>query len=297
MSGNKNGSGIGAGLLVLVAAIVLGLFIDLLGPAYGFFGKVPTGSVGIVTHFGEVKNESLAEGFHAKGFFDKITNMNLRTQKRTYNFLAFSKDIQEVNVQMTIAFNIDATTAPVLFKTIGTEYDEIILQPRVYEDTKVIFSRYTAEQLVENRDALSNEICALLASEMMPKGINISEVSILDIDFSDAFTNAVEAKQVATQEKLRTQTEQERKTIEETEAAKRKVIAAQADADAQKATADAEAYSIRVKAEAEAEANALINASLTDALIDYTRAQKWDGQYPSTYFGGGEEFTPMIAID
>lgn len=52
-------------------------------------------------------------------------------------------------------------------------------------------------------------------------------------------------------------------------------------------------YSIRARAEAEAEANAMINASLTDELIDYTKVQIWDGQMPM-YMGNG---TPILNFD
>ena len=50
-------------------------------------------------------------------------------------------------------------------------------------------------------------------------------------DFTDAFTNAVEAKQVAAQNKLKAQTEQEQATMEEEARAKRAIITANAEAE------------------------------------------------------------------
>ena len=63
--------------------------------------------------------------------------------------------------------------------------------------------------------------------------------------------------------------------------AERETIAAQAKAERDKIAAEAEAYAIKTKADAEAEANAKVAASLSDALIDYVRAQAWDGKLPT----------------
>jgi len=115
--------------------------------------------------------------------------------------------------------------------------------------------------------------------------IEVVGTSIEDIDFTDAFTNAVEAKQVAQQEKLRAQTVAEQQIIEANASADVKKVQANADAEACKIAADAEAYEIEVKANAEAEANRKIVESLSDKLIDYVRANAWNGEYP-TYYGG-----------
>ena len=89
------------------------------------------------------------------------------------------------------------------------------------------------------------------------------------MDFTDAFTDAVEAKQVAEQNKLKVQTEAEQKVIE-----------AEAAAAVKKTQAEAAAYEITVKAEAEAEANKKLAASITNALIDYKYYEAWDGKLP-----------------
>ena len=89
------------------------------------------------------------------------------------------------------------------------------------------------------------------------------------MDFSDAFTDAVEAKQVAQQNKLRAETEAEQKVIE-----------AEAAAEVRKVEADAAAYEILAQAEAEAEANEKLAASITDGLIEYQYAQSWNGELP-----------------
>lgn len=271
-------------ILVVIAIIFGGLFIDILEPTYGFFGKVDAGNVGIVTTFGKIQDETLQSGFHAKNFFSRINQVNVRTQRGTIDLVAFSSDIQQTTLKVSINFNITPEIASRLFKTVGTDYVKTVIAPRVNEDTKIVVSAYTAEALIEKRESLSEEVLVLLRKDLEDYGITISSVSIENIDFTDAFESAVEAKQVASQQKLTAQTEEDKKTIQTKAEAERKKIAA-----------DAEAYTIKTQAEAEAEANKKISETLTDELIRYHEAQVWDGKLPTTYIGGGESI-PVINV-
>lgn len=280
-------------LLVIIMAFVI---VDIVDPVYGFFGKVPTASVGVVTRFGKIEKETLNPGFHMKGWFDRINVMSTKTQKYTVETAAFSSDIQQVNVKLTFNYNVDRVNAPALFETVGKSYESMLIQPRLIENVKVVFARYNAENLLVNRGTLSTEICELMKEDLIEFGINASGVAIEDIDFSDAFTNAVEAKQVATQEALTAKTEQEKLTMQAEAEAKRKKVEAEAKAEIAKLEADAKAYSVQVEADAEAEANAKIAASLSDQLIEYRYTESWNGELPNTFIGS-DEALPIINVD
>lgn len=256
---------------------------------------VPTGYTGIVTTFGKVHDEVLDAGLNFHAPWDNVIKMDNREQRITFNLEAFSKDIQQVDVQGSINYNIDKSTAMNLYKDVGTNYSEILIGPRINEDVKIIIAQYTAENLIESRQKAADAIYELIKSELAPKGINVISFAIENIDFTDAFESAVEAKQVATQEKLRAQTQQEQQTMEAEQAAKRKTIAAQADAEVAQIQADADAYAVKVKAEAEAEANKKVSASLTKDLINYTQVNNWDGKLP-VYNGGGNTI-PIINFE
>lgn len=253
---------------------------------------VPTGYTGIVTTFGKVHDEVLDAGLNFHAPWDNVIKMDNREQRITFNLEAFSKDIQQVDVQGSINYNIDKSTAMNLYKDVGTNYSEILIGPRINEDVKIIIARYTAENLIESRQKAADAIYELIKNELAPKGINVISFAIENIDFTDAFESAVEAKQVATQEKQKAQTQQEQQTMEATQAAERQRIAAQAEADVKKIDADADAYATKIKAEAEAEANDKINKSLTDQLISYNQMLRWDGKLPT--FMGGDSMIPVL---
>ena len=266
-----------------------------LAVALSCISYVPTGYTGIVTTFGKVHAETLDAGLNFHAPWDNVITMDNREQRVEFSLQAFSKDIQQVDVQGSINYNIDKTTAMNLYRDVGVEYATILIGPRIQEDVKIIIAKYTAENLIENRQKAADAIYELIRDELAPKGINIISLAVENIDFTDAFESAVEAKQVATQEKQRAQTMQEQQTMEATQKAERDRIAAQAQADVQKIEADAEAYAIQVKAEAEAEANKKLNASLTDQLIDYNKVLHWDGKLPT--FMGGESTLPILNLN
>ena len=256
------------------------------------FCQVSTGYTAIVTTFGKVEDYTLEAGFHMKAPYQRIILMDNREQKTPFSTQAFSSDIQQVDIVGSINYAINKSTAMTLFKEVGTDYFQKLINPRMLENTKAVFSKYTAENLVSAREELSVQIRDNLSQEMEKYGINIISVSIENLDFTDAFTDAVEAKQ-----KLQAEIEQEQKTMETQQQAERQKIEAQAKADVLKVNADAEAYSTRIKAEAEAEANRQIAESLTSELIEFTQVQQWNGELPAYVSGAAAEALPVLSLN
>lgn len=246
---------------------------------------VPTGHTGVIATFGRVEDRTLDAGVHLVAPWQRVIKMDNRIQKHSVELSCFSSDIQEVKVVYTVNYQINKTNAMTIYATIGTNYFDTVITPNISEAVKVSAAKFTAESLVNDRNKLASNIETNLIDLLKQYNIEVIGTSIEDIDFTDAFTNAVEAKQVAQQDKLKAQTVAEQKVIEAEAAANVKKVNAEADANAKKIAADAAAYETRVKADAEAEANRKIVGSLTNELIDYVRANNWDGKYP-TYFGG-----------
>lgn len=250
---------------------------------------VPTGYTGILTTFGRVEERTISAGAHMIMPWQNVVKMDNRTQKVQINTSAFSSDIQQVDLQISVNYCIDQSTAQELYKTVGINYYENVMYPRILENTKAIFSKHTAENLISLRNNLSDLIAESTADDMKPYGITIVSIAIEDIDFTDAFTIAVEAKQVAAQNKLTAETEQARMTMEEQATAERAVIAAKAEAEKAVIAANADLEVVKVQAEAalyagekEGEMNKRISESLTDPLIQYYWIKQWDGELPTT---------------
>jgi regulator of protease activity HflC (stomatin/prohibitin superfamily) len=274
----------------------------LAGAALAPYTVVPTGHTGVVTTFGRVENYTLTEGFHLKNPVQQVVLIDNRAQKATVSMQAFSSDIQQVDLVCSVNYQVDRDTAQNLYRNVGVDYYEKIMLPRIQENVKAVFTKYTAENLVGARSTLSAQVKELLAPLMKANGIEIIAVSIEDIDFTDAFTDAVEAKQVAEQTKLRVETEQSQQVSVEKATAERRIIAANAEAQERAIFAEADAQVARVQADAaryageqEAAKNQALAQSLTDEFIQYLKVTRWDGSVPQVQLSGGEAY-PVINL-
>ena len=241
-------------LLALVGVLVI---------VFSCYVSIPAGHTGVVTTFGSVENYTLEAGMHFKLPWQEVIKMDNRVQKSTQDMSCFSSDIQEVSMTYTVNYQISKQDAMTIYKTIGIGYYDTVIAPCITESVKIVTAQYTAEDLVSSR--------SLMAAQIEEVG-----ASIENMDFTDAFTDAVEAKQVAEQNKLRAETE-----------AQQRVLEANAAAEIKRIEAEADAYELTTRAEAEAEANRKIAESLTEALIAYTYAENWNGELPTFMTGDG----------
>lgn len=249
-----SGKLLGAIVIVLAAVIVLSNCVK----------EVPTGHTGVVTTFGKVEDYTLEAGVHFINPFSKVIKIDNRTQKQSVEMNAFSSDIQEVQVIYTINYSIDKANAQNLYKNIGLTYYETVILPKVTESVKSIMAQYSAENLVSCRSEVAQKIESMLTTSLAKFNIHVVATSIEDLDFTDAFTDAVEAKQVAEQNKLKAQTEAETKIIQ----------------------AEAEAKVKLIEAEANAKANELLTESLTKDILQKLAIERWDGKLPTVLSDG-----------
>lgn len=277
------------GVVILIIAIILFIISCI--------GIVPTGYTGILTTFGAVEERTVSAGINFIAPWQKVVKMDNRTQKVEITTSAFSSDIQQVDIIMSVNYCIDQQTARELYRTIGKNYYESIMYPRIQENTKAIFSQYTAENLISKREILSSSIVDLMREDMQGYGIQIISIAVEDLDFTDAFTSAVEAKQVAAQNKLTAETQQAQKTMEQEAEAERAIIAANAKAEQDIIAAKADLEVVKVQADAalyagerEANMNERIAAALTPDLINYYWIKQWDGVLPSTVLGSDSSY-------
>ena len=298
----------------------------------GCIASVKTGHTGVVTTFGKVENYTLDAGFHTKAPWQSLVQMDNRVQKASVDMACFSKDIQEVNCKYTLNYQISKADAQDIYRTIGKEYYDTVITPNVSESVKTIMAHYTAEELIGSRDSLAAAIEELLGKQLEKYHIEVVSTAIEDLDFTDAFTDAVEAKQVAQQNKLKAATEQEQKTMEAQQAAARAKIQAEADAEVAKIQAQADMEVAKIGADS-AEYQGRKEASIalqrlasingwtvvssdqginelfkpdgsevtaeelavgSANLIKYYYTQAWDGVLPQTYLGGDEEISKVV---
>lgn len=233
---------------------------------------VEAGHTGVIVTLGKVKNSTLQEGIHVKApFVQQVVEIDNRITKLEVETEAFSKDLQTVATTLAINYRVDTTKSYSIYKNIGADYETVLVIPAVNEVLKAITAKYTAEESVTNRALISDGLVEGLNEKLNGNGLYVTDVNIINFDFSEAFINAIEEKQVAQQKLLKAETE------------KQTAIK----------NAEAQAETIKIKANADAEANKKLNDSLTDRVIEYNKVEKWNGVLPQVTGNGGT----MISLD
>lgn len=257
------------GLILIVVAILV--FFLFLNP----WVQIGAGERGVVLNFGAVQENVLGEGLHFRvPIMQKIIPMDVKVQKAVTNADAASSDLQQVSSAVALNYHIIPDKANIVYQTIGIHFKERVIDPAVQEVVKAVTARYTAEELITKRPAVSEAMKSSLTERLMAYNIAVDAFSIVDFNFSRAFTEAIEAKQTAEQLALKAKRDLERVKIE----AEQKVTAAKA----------------------EAEALRLQKANISPELIDLRRVEanlkaieKWNGILPQVTGGGA---VPFIGI-
>lgn len=239
--------------IILKRSIIIGVIVILLFGSC--FRIVESGEVGIRVRLGKVTGNVISDGINVKlPFIERIEKMNIRVQKTEVTTNSSSKDLQDVDMSLVVNYRIDKEQAIKLYKTVGKDYERVVLEPAIEEGIKAVTSRYTAEELITQRSKVSEECKEELEKKVSKYGLIINDFNITNFKFSEEFSRAIEEKQVAEQKVLTAKQELEKEKIE----AEKKIVAA----------------------EAEKRANELKSASLTDNIIKEKFIEKWDGQLP-----------------
>ena len=257
--------------------LILTIFVVILAVIFlgSSFVVIPAGHTGVALTFGKVEDVVLQEGLHFKvPFVQKIVVVDNRIVKLDVNTEAFSKDLQTITTVVAVNYHVGKENSQTLYKNVGMGFEEVLITPAVNEVLKAVTAKYTAVELVSSRAEVSMLLDEGLNEKMNAYGIFINELNIINWDFSEEYINAVEAKQVAEQNLIKTRTEQEQALVIANTEAQKRVIAA-----------EAEANEIKVLAEANAESNRILTESISELLIKYQTVAKWDGKLPTVMAG------------
>ena len=249
--------------------VMLGFLIVLMLVMILFFAgstTVPTGHIGVVTLYSKVQERYLDAGFHlVKPFVESVHDVDIRTQKYQATVEGSAKDLQIVDIVMSINYQIKPEKASTLYAKVGANYNDTILNPALQSGLKAAIARFTAEEMVTKRDEVARTITDELNARLEEYFI-ISAVNLENIGFTDEYNKAIEAKTTNEQKALAEKSQLE-------------IIKVQNE---QKINT----------AEAEAKIRELQSQSVTEKSLEQLRLeiqremiQKWNGQFPSTMLG------------
>ncbi|MFZ4441458.1 MAG: prohibitin family protein [Syntrophales bacterium] len=256
-------------LMVIVGAIIFLIFF--IRP----WVQVGAGQRGIVLNFGAVQKLVLEEGLHLRiPLMQEVVFMDVKLQKAETDAAAASADLQDVSSRVALNYHVVPDKANIVYQKIGLQFKERIIDPAILEVVKAVTAKYTAEELITKRPAVSEAMRLALMERLIVNNIAVDAFSIVIFSFSKIFTEAIESKQTAEQLALKAKRDLDRIKIE----AEQKITAAKAEAE-----------SLRLQ-----------RANISPDLIELRKIEanmkaieKWNGVLPQVTGGGA---IPLIGL-
>ena len=270
----KNRGNIVINGLVGIAAVVLLVLL------FGSFAVVDSGERGVVVRMGKVTDRILGEGFtQKKPFVESVVEMNVKSQLIKIDAAAASKDLQDVDLRVALNYRLDPAQVANIYQQVRKDYADVWILPMLVESVKSVTAEYTAEELITKREIASQKMSESIKKRLETRGIVVEAFNLIDIQYSDSFTRAIEAKVTAEQDAL---------------AAKNKLAQVEFEAQQRAARAEGDAQATRIEAEAKAKAIEIEAAALRQNkdLLDLRAIEKWDGKLPQITSGA----TPFVNI-
>ncbi|MFA5657986.1 MAG: prohibitin family protein [Oscillospiraceae bacterium] len=242
-----------------VGWVVGGLFVLIL--LFNSFTTVDAGHTGVIMTFQKPSDIVLQEGIHFKiPFIQTVVQIDNRVLKAEVNCASASKDLQNVSSTIALNYRVKTSESVSIYRNLGVAFQDTIVNPSIIESVKAVTARFTAEELITNRQVVGEQMREVLAKKIEPFGFSIEVFNITSFDFSAEFNAAIEAKQTAQQNALKAEQDLVRIKVE-------------AEQTIEQAKAEAESYKIK-------------SEQITEAMIVMEYIKKWDGTLPAVVSDG-----------
>jgi regulator of protease activity HflC (stomatin/prohibitin superfamily) len=257
----------------------------IIGSVMGFFAlvilfmsceRIDAGHVGVkVNLYGDNKGVSDVVEVTGMVFYNPITHNIYEfptfIQHKEYtgenSFVVNSKDGSEFHVSPIINYSVQRDKVPSIFAKYRRSLEQIeegFLKTAVFDAFRLATNKYTADELIGNRQAYEVEVRKILENQLLREGFVVNQFTS-NLVYPETFKTAIEAKNNAVQAALRAENE---------------VKTAEAQAKIKVATAEGNAQAMLTSAKAEAEANRMKQQTLTPLLLQLEYINKWDGKLP-----------------
>jgi regulator of protease activity HflC (stomatin/prohibitin superfamily) len=221
--------------------------------------QIPAGHVGVVYNFGRIVGQR-PDGLQLIFPWQTMYRESIQVQRHRFEDLtAFSQETQDVLVVATLNYSVSPNAVQKLLREVGPNWFDRLIEPRVVNFFKEETVKYVTVEVAPNREAIRGAVRERLARDLQQYSINVDDLLIDNIDFRPAFKQAIEQKQIATQDALREQARVEQRKNEAQQAIE---------------TARGSAEALKINADAQAQANRALSASLTEQLIQFQLVQK-----------------------
>ncbi|HZG72918.1 MAG TPA: prohibitin family protein [Chondromyces sp.] len=246
----------------ILGGVIIGLALALgIGLLSMFIEKIPNGYVGVVySPNGGVQDETLGQGWHLVGLFDKVTIYPVRMQTVNYKDIQVAtSDGKSITIDFAYNYSIQPDKVVSVFNKFGPvtvdQIEETYMKTRLWDAGRKAIAKYSViDTYGEKSSEAAVNVQNIFAEDIGKLGFTVDNLT-LGVPKPDESTQAAINKRVEAAQEL------ERKQIE-------------------LQIAKAEAEKKKIEAQGIAEYNEIIRKSISPEVIQNKWIEKWDGQMP-----------------
>ncbi|MEM1024280.1 MAG: prohibitin family protein [Myxococcota bacterium] len=207
---------------------------------------VEDGEVGVAKSFGSISDEPVPQGL-ALVFpvVREVEVWNVKLQEIKEQAQVPSSEGLIVGLDTSMLFSVQSNAAPKIRKTIGPNYDDVLLIPYFRNAVRDVVSGYQVKNIYseQGRKQIASKVKSSLQDSLGPNGIEVVDILLRDVQLPNKFKQSIEAKLTAEQK-----AEQKRFELEQ----------AKRDAEIEIA-----------RAEGAAKAQEIVRSTLSDSYLQY----------------------------
>ncbi len=203
----------------------------ILVAASNCFTVIPAGNVGVIDFFGTVSDNTLKSGINLVNPLSRIVKMSIKTQELKEVMDVPSKEGLSVQLEVSVLYHLNPEKAADVYKTVGEEYEAIIIEPQFRSVTRGVTASFEAKALyTSEREHLSKIVLEEITSAIAGRGITVESAPLRRVTLPGGLSASIEQKLQSEQESQRMQFV----LTKEKQEADRKRIEAQGISDFQK---------------------------------------------------------------
>ena len=292
---------------------VLAGFAGLALIGNSLFVEVPAGTRGVVLTFKAAGETALEPGLGFKMPWQDVVFLSTQKYQWTQKFECQSKDLQKINVTMTLVYARKPDRVAQIYKRVRENSEDIDVKPGGRETLKAAVAEYDAAELIQDRKGLSDRVATSMKNWIDKKDLVLIKCSIANVDFESSYDRRVEAKVIALEKARQTQNEL---LMQKTMAEIQKITAsgrkegskeiARGENESRQIIAEAKAYQTEVVASANAYSKSIVGAAEAERTVWLAKAlgnsraaltveaiTKWNGDVPQFSMEGGKPELPF----
>jgi len=241
-------------IIIGVILLIIALFV------LSWITIIKSWTIWLVYNLWAIKS-TLSEWVHWKNIItNSIVKVDIKTNKLEINSSSASKDLQIVESVIALNYSVDSSKVMKLYRDIGPDYSSRIIEPSIQESIKSATAKFTAEELITKREEIKQIITSNIKQKLSINWLVVSDVNIVNFEFSKSFNDSIENKVKAEQDAL---------------AQKNKLEQVKYEAQQTIEQAKAQAESIRIQAEA-------IASQWWENYVKTKWIEKWNWILPTT---------------